>query len=76
MFMDIFMYIFLILCGIFVVLHVLMLNGVLGYIYQNKKTCGSWYAWLFMWYWGATKWGEREWALTICGCTIFNELVT
>ena len=69
-----FMYIFLVLCFISVVLYVLTLWGVIGFMYQSKKACGSWHTWLCYWYWSTTKCGEREWALTICGLTIFNEL--
>ena len=42
--------------------------------YHNKKSSGSFWEWLFYWYCGVTKDGQREWALRMCGITVFNAL--
>ena len=42
--------------------------------YHNRMDSKGFFPWLFYWYWGVTKDGQREWALRICGLTLFNEL--
>ena len=42
--------------------------------YDRIKKCAGFKKWLFYWYWGVTKWGDREWAFRIFGLTFINEL--
>ena len=42
--------------------------------YHKKWACGGFFKWLFTWYWGVTKDGQREWGLRICGLVIQNTI--
>lgn len=42
--------------------------------YQKKRACFGFWNWLFIRCWCVNKNGDREWAIGICGLTIYNEV--
>ena len=44
------------------------------FVHHDIGFSGGFWRWLFEWYRGVNKWGDREWGLRICGWVIQNKV--